>query len=103
MDALDTAFGSDGPGVPLERLVAPGKPGRVLLAAADRGDDLLVIGAGARGRLRRAVRPSVSRYCVARACCTVLAVPPTSLHGTLTAVHRRNMWKLPLTTRGLTI
>ncbi|MFK0295264.1 universal stress protein [Streptomyces sp. NPDC090442] len=102
MDALDTAFGSEGPGVPLHALVARGTPGRALVATADRSDDLLVIGAGARGRLRRGMWPSVSRYCVARACCTVLAVPPSPLHHSLTAMHRRNVWKLPLTTRSLT-
>ncbi|WP_030063196.1 universal stress protein [Streptomyces natalensis] len=100
-EALDTAFGSDGPGIPFQRLVAPGRPGKVLLAAADRNDDLLVIGAGARGRLRRAVWPSVSRYCVARASCTVLTVPPSPLHQALAAVHRRNVWKLPFSTREL--
>ncbi|GGX44833.1 universal stress protein [Streptomyces noursei] len=102
MEALGTAFGSEGPGVPLQPVIGRGKPGTVLLTAADRNDDLLVIGAGARGRLRRAVRPSVARYCVARARCTVLAVPPSPLHHALTAAHRRNVWKLPLTTRGLT-
>ncbi|MFG2859150.1 universal stress protein [Streptomyces sioyaensis] len=100
-EALDTAFGGYGPGVPLQRLVAPGKPGQVLLAAADRSDDLLVIGAGARGMLRRAVWPSVSRYCVARASCTVLTVPPSPLHQALATAHRRNVWKLPLSTREL--
>ncbi len=100
-EALDTAFGAEGPGVPLQRLVAPGKPGKVLLAAADRSDDLLVIGAGARGRLRRAMWPSVSRYCVAHASCTVLTVPPSPLHQALATVQRRNAWKLPLNTREL--
>lgn len=101
-EALDTAFGSAGPGVPLERLVVLGKPGTVLLAVADRPDDLLVIGAGPRGRLRRAMWPSVGRYCLAHARCPVLAVPPSPLHRTLDAVHRRNAWKLPLDTQGLT-
>ncbi|MFI1198826.1 universal stress protein [Streptomyces sp. BHT-5-2] len=101
-ETLGTAFGSEGPGVPLHTLVARGKPGKVLIAAADRSDDLLVIGAGARGRLRRAASPSVSRYCVAHARCPVLAVPPSPLHDALTAVRRRTVWKLPLTTRELT-
>ncbi|MGD3109885.1 universal stress protein [Streptomyces sp. YGL11-2] len=100
-DALDTAFGSAGPGVPLERLVVQGKPGGVLLEAADRPHDLLVVGAGARGRIRRALWPSVARYCLARACCPVLAVPPSPLHRAFHTMHRRNTWKLPLTTQGL--
>ncbi|MCB5908878.1 universal stress protein [Streptomyces pinistramenti] len=101
LEALDAAFSSAGPGVPLQRLVVRGKPGQVLLEAADRPDDLLVVGAGARGRLRRALWPSVARHCVARACCPVLAVPPSPLHHALDAVHRRNTWKLPLNTREL--
>ncbi|AJT62995.3 hypothetical protein T261_1309 [Streptomyces lydicus] len=101
LEALDAAFGSAGPGVPLDPLVVRGEPGKVLLAVADRTDDLLVIGAGARGRLRRAMWPSVTRYCVARACCPVLTVPPSPLHRAFDAVHRRNVWKLPIDTREL--
>ncbi|MFJ9855176.1 universal stress protein [Streptomyces sp. NPDC101150] len=100
-EAADAAFGSVGPGVPLRGLVVRGKPGKALTETADRADDLLVIGAGARGLLRRALWPSVSRYCVAHAHCQVLAVPPSPLHHALDAVHRRNVWKLPLDTREL--
>ncbi|WP_432000122.1 universal stress protein [Streptomyces sioyaensis] len=100
-DALDAAFGSAGPGVPLQALTGRGKPGKVLIATADRADDLLVVGAGARGRLRRAAWPSVARYCVARADCPVLTVPPSPLRDALEAVHRRNVWNLPLDTRQL--
>ncbi|MFE0186711.1 universal stress protein [Streptomyces sp. NPDC058989] len=101
ISALETAFGSAEPGVPLECLVVLGKPGKVLLAAADRPDDLLVVGAGARGRVRRAMWPSVARYCVAHACCPVLTVPPSPLHRAFDAVHRRNAWRLPLDAREL--
>lgn len=99
--ALDTAFGSAGPGVPLHALAVRGKPGKALVATANRVGDLLVVGAGARGRLRRAAWPSVARYCVARADCPVLTVPPSPLRDALEAVHRRNMWKLPLDAREL--
>ncbi|MGW8554937.1 universal stress protein [Streptomyces tubercidicus] len=101
LSALADAFGGAGPEVPLKCLAIRGKPGDALLAAADRPDDLLVIGAGARGRLRRAVWPSVARYCVARACCPVLTVPPSPLQHSLQSVHRRNAWKLPLDAREL--
>lgn len=101
LTALEDAFGDAGPGVPLECLVVLGKPGTVLLEAADRSDDLLVVGAGARGRLRRAVWPSVARHCLARARCPVLAVPPSPLHHAFETAHRRNIWKLPLDTREL--
>ncbi|MGX1974895.1 universal stress protein [Streptomyces kronopolitis] len=102
LTALEDAFGDAGPGVPLECLVVLGKPGAVLVEAADRSDDLLVVGAGARGRLRRAVWPSVARHCLARASCPVLAVPPSALHDSFEAAHRRNIWNLPLDTRELT-
>ncbi|MEU5305823.1 universal stress protein [Streptomyces noursei] len=85
----------------METLVVRGEPRKVLTAVADRTDELLVIGAGARGRLRRTVWPSVARYCVARASCPVLAVPPSPLHHALDAVHRRNIWQLPLDIREL--
>jgi len=54
-----------------------GTPGRRLVLLADREDDLLVVGAGTSGALRRLVRGSVSRYCLSRAQCPVLTVPPT--------------------------
>ncbi|MFE3648232.1 universal stress protein [Streptomyces sp. NPDC059152] len=101
LEALDAAFGSAGPGVPMETLVVRGEPRKVLTAVADRTDDLLVIGAGPRGRLQRMVWPSIARYCVARTSCPVLAVPPSPLHHVLDAVHRRNVWQLPLGVREL--
>ncbi|MFC9614624.1 universal stress protein [Streptomyces sp. NPDC056938] len=62
-------------------------------------DDLLVVGAGHRGHLHRALHPSVSRYCLAHACCPVLAVPPSPLEADLAAAHLRNVWRLRLDTR----
>jgi nucleotide-binding universal stress UspA family protein len=79
--AWDDAFG----GAPMDldvRLVAVrGRPGDALLHVADRSSDLLVVGAGRRGRLRRLSAGSVARYCVARGRCAVLAVPPSPLTG----------------------
>lgn len=73
--ALDSAFGLSGPGVPLRVVAVWDRPGRALVRTADRAGDLLVIGAGRRGRVRRALFPSVARYCLAHAACPVLAVP----------------------------
>ncbi|MFD3420094.1 universal stress protein [Streptomyces decoyicus] len=101
LTALEDVFGSAGPEVPLKCLAIRGKPGDALLAAADRPDDLLVVGAGARGRLRRAVWPSVARHCIARACCPVLTVPPSPLQHAFEAAHRRNVWQLRLDVREL--
>ena len=94
--ALCDVFGSTSPAVPGQALVARGAPGRALVQLADRHDDLLVVGAGGRGWLHRALWPSVSRYCLAHATCPVLAVPPSPLEADLAAVHRRNAWRLRL-------
>jgi nucleotide-binding universal stress UspA family protein len=48
-------------------------------AAACEPDDLLVVGAGRRGAVRHLISSRVSRYCLARAGCPVVAVPPPDL------------------------
>ncbi|WP_369226932.1 universal stress protein [Streptomyces sp. R39] len=96
--ALRDVFGSAVAGPPGQALVARGAPGRALVEIADRENDLLVVGAGSRGPLHRALRPSVSRYCLAHATCPVLAVPPSPLEAALAAAHRRNAWRLRLDT-----
>ncbi|MCC5476923.1 universal stress protein [Streptomyces sp. NPDC059680] len=96
--ALREVFGSTDTGLPGQALVVRGAPGPALVRTADRHDDLLVVGAGQRGRLRRALWPSVGRHCLAHAMCPVLAVPPSPLQAELAAVHRRNAWGLRLNT-----
>ncbi|WP_151775362.1 universal stress protein [Streptomyces abyssomicinicus] len=96
--ALRDVFGGAGLALPGQALIARGSPGRTLLRIACREADLLVVGAGRRGRLRRALWPSVSRHCLARAACPVLAVPPSPLESELAAVRRRNAWGLRLDT-----
>ncbi|MYX27527.1 universal stress protein [Streptomyces sp. SID8381] len=96
--ALDDVFGGVGTGFAGQALIVRGAPGPALVAVADRENDLLVVGAGHRGRLRRALRPSVGRYCLAHAGCAVLAVPPSPLEATLASAHRRNTWRLRLDT-----
>ncbi|MER5808306.1 universal stress protein [Streptomyces sp. NPDC002033] len=100
--ALDRAFGAAGPGVVLAGQAVRGTPGAVLVDAARDGDDLLVVGAGSRGGLLGALRPSVARYCLAHAPCPVLTVPPSPLQATLEAVRRRGAWHVPLDARELT-
>ncbi|MGV9708400.1 universal stress protein [Streptomyces sp. NPDC003483] len=100
--ALDTAFGGAGPGVPLRVVAVWDRPGRALVRVADRAGDLLVIGAGRRGRVHRALLPSVARYCLAHASCPVLAVPRSPLHRELAAVRRRVSLHLPLNAGELT-
>jgi nucleotide-binding universal stress UspA family protein len=85
-DALVAVWGE----LPCNPLVQPhvemGRPGWVLVSLASRSDDVLVIGAGRRGILARIACSRVSRYCLAHACCPVLAVPPPELR------HSRLRW-----------
>ena len=98
--ALCAAFGGVPDEVPTRPLVVRGEPGWVLVHAAARPGDLLVIGAGRRGRLgRRLACGTVSRYCLARASCPVLAVPPPALD--LQAGHGLHGWVFRH--RGLTL
>ena len=62
-----------------EPTVLPGEPGWVLVSVASQAVDLLVVGTGRHGGLSRLLHGSVSRYCLARARCPVLAVPPPTL------------------------
>ncbi|MEU9336240.1 universal stress protein [Streptomyces sp. NPDC048290] len=96
LGALGDAFGSGGPGVPMRATVARGTPGPALVRAADRESDVLVVGAGRRSALHRVFSRSVGRYCLTHADCPVLAIPPSPLEAELTAVHRRNTWRLRL-------
>ncbi|MFD7782196.1 universal stress protein [Streptomyces nojiriensis] len=100
-EVLDTAFSVVEPGVALVGLTVRGTPGAALVDTARDPDDLLVVGTGSRGVLRRLVRPSVARYCLAHAACPVLAVPPSPLQAELDAAHRRNILRMPLDPREL--
>jgi hypothetical protein len=46
---------------------------------ADHHSDLLVVGAGRRGKLRHSLHAGTVRYCLAHAVCPVIAVPPPTL------------------------
>ncbi len=75
---LEEGLGGVPSDVPVYRTVIVGKPGRALARMAWRDDDLLVVGTRRRGRLRRLLRRSTSRYLIAHADCPVLVVPPDS-------------------------
>ena len=89
-DAFDAAFGGVPPQAQVEVLVTRGEPGRVLVKAACQDDDLLVIGAGRGGALRRLLSRRVCRYCLSHAGCPVLVVPPSALAREME--HRWHAW-----------
>ena len=78
-DVLIAAWGEVPADPPVHPLVQRGAAGWILVHLACRPGDLLVVGAGRRGALARTVSGKVSRYCLARAECPVLAVPPPAL------------------------
>ncbi|GAA3099842.1 universal stress protein [Streptomyces echinatus] len=98
LQALSEVFGGPETGLPGQALLVRGSPGPALVRTAGRDGDVLVVGAGGRGRLHRALWPSVGRYCLAHAGCPVLAVPPSPLRAALTSLHRRNALGLRLDT-----
>jgi nucleotide-binding universal stress UspA family protein len=77
--ALDAAFGGLPADITTQPAVLRGNPGPVLTGAARRAGDLLVIGTGRPGLLRRLGWSGVSGYCLAHAHCPVLAIPPPAL------------------------
>jgi len=89
-DALDAAFGGLPDDVPTEPMVVRGEAGSALVREASHPGDLLVIGTGRHGTVSRLFSGKVGRYCLARACCPVLAVPPTALE--LEAGHGLHRW-----------
>jgi nucleotide-binding universal stress UspA family protein len=102
-ERLRTAFDDGLGGFPADLQVEPhverGETGPVLVDIASQREDLLVIGTGRRAGLRRLRRSPVGRYCLARAKCPVLAVPPSLLmdevgHG-LRSWHLRRHVLLP--------
>ena len=81
-DTLDRAFGGLPAGIATQPAVLCGNPGQVLTGVARQPGDVLVIGTGRRGLLRRMWGCRVSRYCLAHARCPVLAIPPPTLAST---------------------
>jgi nucleotide-binding universal stress UspA family protein len=88
-DAFSQVFGGMPDGVAIRRLVVRGAPGPTLVELADRRDDLLIVGYGGRSRLGCAAHGTVTRYCMARARCPVLAVPPPDMIGELRPRYHR--------------
>ncbi len=85
LDEVVALLRADHPDVAVTTTVVEGSAGPVLVAEAT-GAELLVVGTRGRGGWREAVLGSVSLYCVTRAPCPVLVVPPPSRGG---GRHRR--------------
>lgn len=98
-NAIGLALGGWPPDVEIQPLVVRGQAGWVLVHAAGRAGDMLVVGSGRHGTMRRLAGGRVSRYCLARAACPVVAVPPSRLE--LEAGHGLHAWALRR--RGLTV
>jgi nucleotide-binding universal stress UspA family protein len=90
--AFEDGLGGIPAGLDVKLYVARGEIGPVLVDAASQPDDLLVVGAGRRGRLGRLLHGSVGRYCLAHARCPVLAVPPSALMDEVG--HGLRSWRL---------
>ena len=73
--AFTDALGGMPRDVSVRVAVYEGSPGPVLVASADRDDDVLVIGGSGAHRLTRAWSATVARYCARHARCPVLIAP----------------------------
>jgi nucleotide-binding universal stress UspA family protein len=78
-NSFDEAFGGVPTDLPAELVVVRGDAADSLVQLADRPDDLLVIGAGARGTFARMIHGGTARRCLGRSRCHVLAVPAPDL------------------------
>jgi nucleotide-binding universal stress UspA family protein len=85
--AIELAFGGPPPDLAFSPEVIRGDAGRVLTEVASQPGDVLVIGAGRHGTLRRVLACHVSRYCLGHASCPVVAVPPSALESELHGLH----------------
>jgi nucleotide-binding universal stress UspA family protein len=85
--AIQLAFGGPPADLVLSPEVIRGDAGHVLIEVAAQSGDVLVIGAGRHGTLRRLLACRVGRYCLGHACCPVVAVPPSELEAELHGLH----------------
>ena len=85
--AIDLAIGGPPADLGFSPAVIKGEAGAVLSDVANRSGDVLVVGAGRRGALRRLLACKVSRYCMAHSSCPMIAVPPTPLAARAHGMH----------------
>jgi nucleotide-binding universal stress UspA family protein len=93
--AMELAFGGPPADIELGPEVVLGQPGPVLALNARRPGDVLVVGAGRHGALRRMLSCRVARYCVSHGGCPVITVPPAQLadvaHGLRSWMERHRL------------
>ena len=77
--AFVDAFGEIPGDLVVDALPVRGSPGPTLVRLAHRAGDLLVVGAGQPGWIRRLWHGAVSRYCLAHATCPTLVIPQPEL------------------------
>ncbi len=85
--AIEFAFGGPPAGLAFSPEVIRGDAGHVLTEVAAQPGDVLVIGAGRHGAVRRLLACHVSKYCLGHASCPVVAVPPSALESELHGLH----------------
>ena len=88
--AFTSTLGGFPSDLPVQILAVPGFPGHVLVKAAHRTDDLLVVGMS-RGQWWPSRHP-VSHYCTNHAGCPVLVVPPPEGAADLDGGWLRHWW-----------
>jgi nucleotide-binding universal stress UspA family protein len=84
--AVELALGGPPDDVPFTPEVVRGEPGAVLADVA-QPSDVLVIGAGRQGPVRRLTSCKVARYCLAHASCPVIAIPPARMAAEVHGLH----------------
>jgi len=77
--AIDLGIGGPPGDVAFTAKIFRGNAGEVLSQVAAEPGDVLIIGAGRRGGIRRLAHCNVCRYCLGHAQCPVIAVPPARL------------------------
>ena len=77
--SIQLAFGGPPAGIEFEPQVVRGEAGPALASIASEPGDILVVGTGRHGWLRRLAACHVARYCLRHSPRPVLAVPPAQL------------------------
>jgi hypothetical protein len=89
--AIDLGIGGPPGDLAFSPQIYRGNAGLVLSELVVEPGDVLIIGAGRRGAIRRLTACKVAKYCLGHARCPVIAVPPARL---ATEAHGLHGWML---------